>query len=238
MKIAAFLGTVLLTSALCVTALAAAAAPPAPPAPMDKYQDMLANSNELKQADKAIKDSLAEARKILTKEDFQKLETLQSSWVKNEFNANVKAYMKEGMNEAEAWAMEIGSHADNISRAVEIFRLRREGKGEEGVYEFTKGVGDKRLHGILLVKKVDASYTVSIEVTSGKAGAINVSDAAVCTFSGEGTIKDKVLTATVEDSPETLVNIVFAGKIARVTANPGADEQCGKDMTLSGSYSK
>lgn len=204
----------------------------------EKYQQMLTMSPELKEADKAIKDTLGEAKSVLNAADIKVIETIHNAWVKQEFAQNVKAYMAEKMSEAEAWAMEIGSHADTLSHAVEVLRLRREGKGEEGVYEFQRGAGAQRMHGMMLIKKVDDSYTVNIEVTAGKAGAINVSDSAVCIFSGEGTFGGKILTAVMEDSPEATLSITFDGNKATVKASPAANDQCGKGMTLDATYSK
>lgn len=204
----------------------------------EKYQQMLTMSPELKEADQAIKDTLTEAKSVLNDMDVKVIETIHNTWVKQEFSQNVKAYMAEKMSEAEAWAMEIGSHADTLSHAVDVLRLRREGKGEEGVYEFQRGAGAQRMHGMMLIKKVDDSYTVNIEVTAGKAGAINVSDSAVCIFSGEGSLGGKILTAVMEDAPEATLSITFEDNKATVKASPAANDQCGKGMTLDATYSK
>lgn len=204
----------------------------------EKYQQMLTISPELKEADQAIKDTLAEAKSTLQAVDIKVIETIHDNWVKREFSQNVKAYIAEKMSEAEAWAMEIGSHADTLSQAVEVLRLRREGKDEEGVYEFKRGSGSQQMHGMMLIKKVDGSYTINIEVTAGKPGAINVSDGAVCIFSGEGSLGGKILTAVTEDAPEATLSVSFEGNTATVRASAAANEQCGKGVSLDATYSK
>lgn len=206
--------------------------------PSEKYQQMLVTSPELKEADQAIKDTLAEAKTVLTPAEFKDIERIHEIWIKQDFAKNVKAYMDEKLSEAEAWAMEIGGHADNLGRAVEILRLRREGVGPEGVYEFLRGSGAQQMHGIMLIKKVEDTYTVSVEVTAGKPGAINVSDAAVCIFSGEGTLGKNTLTAVTEDSPEATLSVTFDGKKAMVKASAAANDQCGKGMKLDSIYTK
>ena len=209
-----------------------------PTVPGEKYQQMLATSRELKEADQAIKDTLAEARRLLTPAECREIEKIQASWAKNDFTRNVKAYMTEGMSEAEAWAMEIGSHVDILGKAVEVLHLRRTGTGPEGVYEYVHGAGKARMHGMLMVKKVDDSYTVNIEVTAGTPGAINVSDGAVCIFIGEGVLKGDTLVAATEDAPESSVSVIFGGKAAQVKGSAEANLQCGKGVTLNGSYVK
>ena len=79
-----------------------------------KYKQMLATSEEMREADQSIKDTLSDAEKTLTAQDYKELLKIQDNWIKNEFSTNVKAYVDSGLSEAQAWAMEIGSHADSL----------------------------------------------------------------------------------------------------------------------------
>lgn len=198
-----------------------------------KYRQMLSASEELREADQTIRDTLEEARKTLSPEDYKEILKIQEYWTKNEFAANVKAYRATGLTEAQAWAMEIGSHADTLSQAVDVLELRRNGKGCEGVYEYNRSKSAQVDQGIMLVRRVDESYTVSIDVSKGKAGG-----PALCNYSGAGELQGNTLIVSVEDAPDASVTIVFSGHTAKVSASRAANNECENGVTLDGMFTK
>lgn len=198
-----------------------------------KYQQMLTISEEMRDADRSIRETLAEAEKNLTAADYQELLKIHELWVKNDFSANVKGYMESGLKEAEAWAMEIGSHADSIAQAVEVLYLRRHGTGCEGVYEFSQSTPTLIHQGILLVRQADDSYSVTLDVTQGKPNASET-----CNFTGDGELKGNTLHVSTEEDPEARLTILIEGATARVAATRAANAACSQGTTLDGVYKK
>lgn len=190
-------------------------------------------SEELCEAEQNIRDTLAEAKKILTAQDYTELMNLHTHWKKNEFKANLRAYQDSGLSETEAWIVEVGGHADSLSQAAEVLQLRREGKGVEGVYERNRNDGGAPRRGMLLIRQMDGGYNVSLEASGGTSAK-----PAVCGFQGDGELRGNVVDATSEEEPEARLIIVFEGSVAKVTASRAAEAQCDAGLTLEGAYRK
>lgn len=214
---------------LLLAATAASAADPEPDLHNGRPPTL---SEDLREAEQSMRDTLAEAETLLTPEDYAQIKKIHDYWAASEAATNVRAYMDSGLSESEAWAMEIGGHADAVSQAVDVLQLRREGKGVEGVYEFGPNSG-KSYQGMLLVRQMDDSYTVSVNVAKGSGAA-----ASTCSFVGGGNLRGAVLNVNNEEDPDIALTITFEGPSARVEASGAANAECGHGMALDGVYVK
>ena len=198
-----------------------------------KYQSMLATSSELREADQSIRETLAEAQKILPPDEYKRILARQEVWKEQEFLPNVNAYKETGLTEAQAWAMEVGNHADSLSLEVDMADLRLTAKGQEGVYSHTGIRSGHKLRGTLLLRKVDGEYSLSILVEE-----VDVFPPKQCTFSGTGTLRGKELAIVMEDEPDSALKVTLDGKKATVDATSLANSECDSPLCLDGVYSK
>lgn len=194
---------------------------------------MLRKSEDLREADQALQEALAEARRNLTPDDFKKIQVLQDEWIKKERESNIAEYLNSGLSLPEAWAMEVGSRADYIAEKSERLHFKRTAKGVEGVYEYTRDISGTHSGAVLQIRKEENIYLVTVEISRGSGEGLEM-----CTWSGEGRLSGNVLKASMEDDTAAALRITFSGATATVTATRAANAECGSGITLDGVYVK
>ena len=230
--------------ALCACALLAllACAPRAPelsaagasPVSDDaEYRRALATSEELREADQSIRETLAEAARLLPEKEYRRLLAREEAWKQQEFLANVRAYEETGLSEVQAWAMEVGNHADSLGMELEIARLRLHAQGHEGVYQSRRRANGVTCTGTLLLREEEGEYSVNLLVEQ-----VGVVPPAQCAFSGAASLQGTTLTVQTEDAGAPVLTITLDGNNARVTAGPAANAECDAPLRLDGVYTR
>ncbi|MDE7065963.1 MAG: hypothetical protein K2O70_10960 [Desulfovibrionaceae bacterium] len=198
-----------------------------------RYAQMLRESEDLREADQALREALQEARKNLMPEDFKKIQDLQDEWIKKEREANIAEYVNSGLSLPEAWAMELGSRADYIAEKSERLHFKRTAKGVEGVYESVRDASGAHAGAVLQIRKEENIYLVTVEISRGSGEGVEM-----CAWSGEGRLSGNILKASMEDNTAARLRITFSGNTAAVVATRAANAECGSDVRLDGVYAK
>lgn len=181
----------------------------------EEYRQLLAQSQEFREADEGLRGAWEEAKEKLTPGEFRRLGEVQRAWLREGRDVGAGRRIREGVPKAKAYADATMDQVVLINGEISRSFLRKNPKGAQGLYVLSR----KGVSGVLEVYGTDDKgrelfVALEAKVRDGKGAARTVS------FQGRGVLANGRASVVSDSIPKRELTLLFSGREVTVVTGP------------------